>query len=108
MNNIFSIDKYPDITDELFIELYRNENCVIEKIISTGQTTKKGEWLEDDKDELVILLQGESELKFFSGEIYKMTDGDYFLIPAHTKHRVESTSTNPSCIWLAIYIKTNK
>ncbi|MFM8305920.1 MAG: cupin, partial [Microcystis aeruginosa] len=27
------------------------------------------------------------------------------LIPPHQKHRVEFTSNNPPCIWLAIYYR---
>jgi cupin 2 domain-containing protein len=106
MKNIFSIDRNHDFTEEIFLELFKNENCKIEKIISTGQVTKAGEWMEDERNEWVILLQGESELKFINGDFYKMKAGDYILIPANTRHRVESTSKNPPCIWLAIYIKS--
>ncbi|MCX6164524.1 MAG: cupin domain-containing protein [Ignavibacteriae bacterium] len=105
MNNIFSINKDLNYTSELFFELFKNGNCLIEKIISTGQTTKDGEWLEEDRDEWVILLQGFSEIKFFDGNIFELRSGDYLLIPSNTKHRVESTSANPPCIWLAIHIK---
>ncbi|MGA1199705.1 MAG: cupin, partial [Candidatus Latescibacterota bacterium] len=28
---------------------------------------------------------------------------DHILIPAHKKHRVTHTSTDPPCIWLAIH-----
>lgn len=105
MDNIFSIKKDLDCTEELFFKLFKNDNCLIEKIISTGQTTKYGEWLEEDSDEWVILLQGFSEIKFFDGDKIKMKSGDYLLIPSNSKHRVESTSTDPPCIWLAIHIK---
>jgi cupin 2 domain-containing protein len=30
--------------------------------------------------------------------------GDTIFIPAHTPHRVVTTSTNPQCIWLAVHI----
>jgi cupin 2 domain-containing protein len=108
MDNIYKINKDLDFTDETFFELFKNENCTIEKIISTGQVTKEGEWLEENKKEWVILLQGKSEIKFFNGETYKMNAGDYMYIPENAKHRVESTSTNPPCIWLAVHIKSNK
>jgi cupin 2 domain-containing protein len=105
MNNIFSINKDSDFTNELFFELFKSDSCLIEKIVSTGQATKDGEWLEEDRDEWVILLQGFSEIKFFDGNNFKMESGNYLLIPSNTKHRVESTSSNPPCIWLAIHIK---
>jgi cupin 2 domain-containing protein len=105
MDNIFSLKDKNVINEELFVELFKNENCTIEKIISTGQSTASGEWLESDRDEWVILLQGNSKLKFINGTLYEMKAGDYLLIPAKAKHRVESTSTNPACVWLAIHIK---
>lgn len=105
MNNILSLNKDLDYSNELFFELYKSGNCFIEKIISSGQSTKEGEWLEEDRDEWVILLQGFSEIKFFDGDNFKMKSGDYLLIPSNKKHRVESTSSNPPCIWLAIHIK---
>jgi cupin 2 domain-containing protein len=108
MENIFNTDREIDITKEVFVELFKNNNCVVEKIISTGQNTNENEWLEEDGDEWVILLQGTSELKFFNGEYCKMKPGDYLLIPSNTKHRVTSTSVNPPCIWLAVHIKSNK
>jgi cupin 2 domain-containing protein len=108
MKNIFNTEREIDFTKEAFLELYKNDNCVIEKIISTGQATNKNEWLKEDNDEWVILLQGDSEIEFFNSENYKMKQGDYLLIPSNTKHRVISTSINPPCIWLAIHIKSNK
>jgi cupin 2 domain-containing protein len=108
MDNFFSVNNKIDFSKEIFIELFKNNNCVIEKIISTGQCTKENEWLEEDEDEWVILLQGTSELKFFNGEYYKMKAGNYLLIPSNTKHRVEATSVAPQCVWLAIHIKSNK
>lgn len=105
MSNIFDIEKNLDLTDEMFIKLFEKENCAIEKIISSGQVTKEGEWLEEDGDEWVILLQGESEIKFHNGDIIKMKAGDYTLIPAKNKHRVEYTSSDPKCIWLTVHIK---
>jgi cupin 2 domain-containing protein len=105
MNNIFSGNNIDNITEELFVELFRNNNCVIEKIISAGQSTKKGEWLCEEGDEWVILLQGFSEIKFYDGRKFDLKPGDYLLVPSNTKHRVEGTSTDPNCIWLAIHIK---
>lgn len=105
MNNIFSVNKELDFTEEQFFELFKNENCLIEKIVSNGQTTIEGKWLEEENDEFVILLQGESELKFEDGKEIFLKKGDYYLIPANTKHRVNYTTSNPQCIWLAIHIK---
>jgi cupin 2 domain-containing protein len=106
--NIFAIENETDSAKEVFIKLFGNNNCIVEKIISTGQSTPENEWLEEDSDEWVILLQGESEINFYNGENNKMGKGDYLLIPSNTKHRVVRTSKNPPCIWLAIHMKSNK
>jgi cupin 2 domain-containing protein len=89
--------------DELFESLLSSENLLIERIISTGQTTPTGQWYDQDKDEWVILLQGEAELSYENGSRIMLKKGDYVLLGAHQKHRVEYTSANPPCIWLAIH-----
>lgn len=102
MNNIFNLP--PSLPDkELFESLVTNDNILIERIISTGQTTPPGEWYDQDRDEWVILLQGEAVLSYEDKERIKLTAGDYLFIPAHQKHRVEYTSSEPPCIWLAVH-----
>lgn len=91
--------------EELFETLVASENVLIERIISTGQTTPTGEWYDQEKAEWVILLQGEAELSYVDGSRIKLTAGDYVFIRANQKHRVEYTSVNPPCIWLAIHGK---
>jgi cupin 2 domain-containing protein len=76
---------------------------LIERIISTGQTTPVGEWYDQPRDEWVMLLQGEARLGYEDGSTIALHPGDYVLIPAHQKHRVEFTSTEPPCIWLAVH-----
>lgn len=90
---------------EIFQRFFETGNLVIERITSNGQITKKDEWLEENFNEWVMLLQGESKIKFNTGEEYNIRNGDYLFIPANTKHRVEYTSLKPECIWLAIHFK---
>ena len=102
MANLFNLPlNLPD--GELFEPLIINNSILIERIISTGQTTPAGDWYNQDKDEWVILLQGRATLSYFDGSTLTLQAGDYVLIPAHQKHRVEYTSTEPACIWLAIH-----
>ncbi len=102
MNNIFDLpSSLPN--KELFESLVSADNILIERIISTGQTTPPGEWYDQDQDEWVILLQGFASLSYADGSEIKLTKGDYLFIPAHQKHRVEYTSSEPTCIWLAIH-----
>jgi cupin 2 domain-containing protein len=102
MDNIF---KLPNLlkNQELFEKIIDCENLLIERIISTGQITPLGQWSDQEQDEWVILLQGEAKLSYFDGRIVDLKGGDYLLIKAHEKHRVEYTSTEPPCIWLAIH-----
>ena len=102
MTNIFNLpSSLPN--KELFESIVSNDNILIERIISTGQTTPLGKWYDQDKDEWVILLQGEAILSYEDGSQIKLSSGDYLFIPAHQKHRVEYTSIEPPCIWLAVH-----
>ncbi len=88
---------------ELFQQIISNEKILIERIISCGQYTPEGQWLEDDKDEWVMLIQGSSVISFQEGGSRELNAGDHLVIPKHTAHRVEKTSADPACIWIAVY-----
>ena len=97
MPNIFDLpSSLPH--QELFETLLSTDNVLIERIISTGQTTPPEEWYDQEKDEWVILLQGQATLAYADGSQIQLTAGDYILIPAHQKHRVADTSSDPACI----------
>lgn len=75
----------------------------MERIVSTGQATAPGEWLEEELDEWVVLLAGDAELSFEAGARLRLVAGDYLSIPAGERHRVEWTSADPPCVWLAVH-----
>lgn len=101
--NLFNLP--PNLPDEEYFEpLLSHPKVFIERIISTGQTTPSGEWYDQDRDEWVVLLQGEATLGYEDGATTVLTAGDWVLIPAHQKHRVEYTSTHPPCVWLAVHV----
>ncbi|MCU0534720.1 MAG: cupin domain-containing protein [Hydrococcus sp. Prado102] len=102
MTNLFDLPLVLP-NNEVFESLLSSKNILIERIISRGQTTPTGQWYDQDKDEWVILLQGEAELSYEDGSKIMLKKGDYLLIGARQKHRVEYTSANPPCIWLAIH-----
>ena len=104
-NEVGNIFKLPERlpSAELFEKLIDNERILIEKVVSTGQVTPAGEWYDQDKDEWLIVLQGEGALGYEDGSQIKLTKGDYLFIPAHQKHRVEYTSSEPACVWLTIF-----
>jgi cupin 2 domain-containing protein len=88
---------------EKFEQIVSGKDILIERIISTGQTTAEGQWYDQDHDEWVILLQGEATIAYEDGRLEQLSAGDYLLIPTHQKHRVEYTSIEPPCIWLAVH-----
>jgi cupin 2 domain-containing protein len=97
-NNIPAI-----IPEELFESLVEQETLKIERIVSYGQNTPIGEWYGQSLDEWVLLLQGEAILAYEDGTKVKLQVGDYVLIPANTRHRVEWTQPEAKTIWLAIH-----
>ncbi len=102
MDNIFILKELLN-NKEIFETIINRKNLKIERIISTGQTTPKGTWYDQEKDEWVILLQGEATLLYSDHSAIDLKAGDYLLIKAHQKHRVTFTSVDPPCIWLAIH-----
>ncbi len=100
--NIFDLPApLPD--DEVFTDLITARGIRIERIISNGQTTPADEWYDQDSDEWVVLIQGETVLEYENGEKHRLIAGDHLLIPAHVRHRVVFTSEEPPCIWLAVF-----
>jgi cupin 2 domain-containing protein len=65
--------------------------------------TPTGEWLEQERDEWVVLLEGEAELGYEDGTRVRLGPGDSIVVPSGTRHRVEWTRTDPPCIWLAVH-----
>lgn len=88
---------------EVFETLCETDQLSLERIISAGQTTPPDQWYDQPRDEWVLLLQGEAQLTYEDGRTIDLKAGDYLLIPAHHKHRVSYTSSDPACIWLAIH-----
>lgn len=101
--NIFT--RLPGAGPEEFLQqLARGSGFTLERIISHGHATPAGEWLEQEQDEWVILLSGRAGLLFQDGnEELVMEPGDYLLIPAHKRHRVEWTEANQDSVWLALH-----
>lgn len=102
MNNLFEIPETPP-EEEQFQPLLEDRGVLIERIVSYGHTTPAGEWLDQDRDEWVALLQGLAILVFEDGSRVELQAGDHLLIPARRRHRVENTSAEPPCIWLAVH-----
>jgi cupin 2 domain-containing protein len=76
----------------------------LERIVSAGHATPPGQWFDQDRDEWVVLLTGSASLRFEDeSKARDMRPGDFVLIPAHRRHRVERTDPNVKTIWLALH-----
>jgi cupin 2 domain-containing protein len=96
----------PKVLDnEQFADLYAAPGIRIERIVSTGQATPMLEWLEQDWNEWVALLAGAAAIQL-EGEPGPriLAPGDWLLIPARKRHRVEWTDLSGATIWLAVHL----
>ena len=106
MGNLLALKRLtaPD-GGELFETLAHGKKVRIERIVSSGQTTPENEWYDQEQDEWVLLLQGESQIQWCCGTLSTLKEGDWLLIPAHMRHRVVFTSADPPCVWLAVHFE---
>lgn len=93
---------------ELFETILSTDRLRIERILSRGQSTPKGEWYEQEEHEWVLLVTGEALLAIVPpGEdepaTLRLGPGDYVNLPARCRHRVEWTAPDRVTVWLAIF-----
>ena len=102
MNNIFNaIPK--NIDAEVFEQLIKSDDVTIERIISKGHTSPDTGWNDQNKNEWVMVLQGEAILSFKDESSTRLKAGDFINIAAHKKHKVEWTDPEKETIWLAVH-----
>ncbi|MCC7346971.1 MAG: cupin domain-containing protein [Variibacter sp.] len=76
----------------------------IERIISHGEASPPGYWYDQPWAEWVIVLSGAARLRFEDEPQERpLGPGDYLLIPAHRRHRVEWTDPGAPTLWLAVH-----
>lgn len=92
------------VAQEIFETLLERSGVRIERIVSTGQITPEGEWYDQARDEFVVVVAGEAELRI-EGETTDraLQQGDWLFLPAHCRHRVTRTRQDPPTVWLAIH-----
>jgi cupin 2 domain-containing protein len=76
----------------------------IERIVSTGQVTAPGTWLDQAWDEWVVIVSGAATLELEDAPPLAMQPGDHLLIPAGRKHRVVWTDPDRATVWLAVHL----
>ncbi len=91
---------------EVFESLLEQPGFRLERIVSMGQATPPGDWLEQDDHEWVVLLTGSAGLRF-EGEAADrvLKPGDHVLIPSRCRHRVEWTDPTQPTVWLALHYR---
>ena len=98
----------PDVpSGEVFQPFVERDGIKIERIISHGQATPKGEWYDQEWDEWVLILSGQAHV-LIEGETQprELKCGDHLLLSAHCRHRVEWTPPDTTTIWLAVHFGT--
>ena len=101
----FHFRDLPDAArSERFEELCRTGSFRIERITSAGQCSAPGFHYDQPWDEWVLVLQGRATIKLEDPEeTVHLSRGDWLMITAHRRHRVEATSEAPPTIWLAVH-----
>lgn len=102
VKNIFSGLPSP-LKDEFSEEIISANNFKLERIISEGHSSPPEFWYDQDKNEFVLLVSGSAKLSYDDGKSFALKSGDYLIIPAHQKHRVDWTDPNKKTIWLALH-----
>ncbi len=99
--NLFA-DIPADLADELFESLVETSAFKLERVVSAGRATPRDTWYDQERDEWVILLSGSAGLLFEGdAEPLVLSPGDYVLLRAHHRHRVEWTEDRT--VWLALH-----
>jgi cupin 2 domain-containing protein len=92
--------------EEALSEILARPGLKIERIISQGQTSPPGFWYDQAWNEWVIVLKGSATLKFENEPAAQSLGvGDYVLIPARKRHRVEWTEPKQPTVWLAVHFE---
>ena len=92
--------------DELLETLSSSENVKIERIVSHGHASPEGFWYDQEENEFVLVVQGSAGLRMEDqDDLVELKPGDYVVIPARRKHRVEWTDPAGETIWLAVYYR---
>ncbi len=101
--NIFSFGGADDSGKPEFFEtlLKFSGTGRVERIYS--EPYSDGQWYDQDEDEFVLLLSGESVLEFADSSKLELGAGDWLVIDRRTAHRVVRTSDNPRCVWLTVF-----
>lgn len=83
--------------------LLANKAVRIERIVSQGHCSAEGFWYDQVEHEFVLLVSGGAELRIEGEPARTLKAGDWMVLPAHVRHRVEWTDPNQPTVWLAVF-----
>ena len=98
--NLFAQASSPKEGEEV-LPLLKGQSFRLETIHSYGHPSPEGFWYDQVSAEWVFLAQGSARIEFEGEGMLDLQSGDHLLIPAHCRHRVESTSGD--AVWLALH-----
>ena len=104
--NLFDDLPGSSISEEAISTLLETVGLRLLRIVSTSQVTPNGTWYDQDEAEWVMVTRGRAGL-LIEGEskVRTLVAGDYLLIPAHVRHRVEWTDPDQPTVWLALHFR---
>lgn len=100
--NLFSRPQTGEANEQIH-PLLEGQNFNLEHIISYGQATELGFWYDQPLPEWVALVRGRASLNFEGKGMLELSSGDYLIIPARLRHRVEYCTAD--AVWLALHFK---
>ena len=102
LKNIFN-NVPQKLNAELFEKILSTNNFKVERIVSEGHTSPENFWYDQESNEFVLLLFGSAKISYDNGKIFELHSGDYLIIDAHQKHRVDFTDPDQKTFWLTIH-----
>ena len=95
--------------NEFFETMVAAAGVRLERIVSHGQSTATGTWLQQADNEWVLLLSGCAKLALEQEQgSLVLEPGDHIFIPAGCRHRVEWTDPAQKTVWLTLHYPVAK
>ncbi len=88
--------------DEVISLLLEKPGLRVERIASFGHASPEGFWYDQTHDEWVLVVRGTATLRWDDGRREELRPGDFRLIPARCRHRVDRTDADT--LWLAVHL----
>lgn len=95
-----------DLPSELIDTLCQSEQVRIERIVSRGHISPDDAWYDQDSHEFVLLVSGRARLAYAdTTSVIDLAPGDWLVIPARVRHRVDWTDPAQDTVWLAVHYR---